>query len=55
MEDHNYFVPHRTDLIETYVSLTLRWPWFILDFNVSEIACRGKKRSSISHLIAPWK
>lgn len=20
MEDHNYFVPHRTDLIETYVS-----------------------------------
>lgn len=21
MEDHNYFVPHRTDLIETYVSL----------------------------------
>lgn len=22
MEDHNYFVPHRTDLIETYVSFT---------------------------------
>jgi hypothetical protein len=21
MEDHNYFVPHRTDLIETYVSV----------------------------------
>lgn len=21
MEDHNYFVPHRTDLIETYVSI----------------------------------
>lgn len=21
MEDHNYFVPHRSDLIETYVSL----------------------------------
>lgn len=20
MEDHNYFVPHRSDLIETYVS-----------------------------------
>lgn len=23
MEDHNYFVPHRSDLIETYVSGTL--------------------------------
>lgn len=23
MEDHNYFVPHRNDLIETYVSLIL--------------------------------
>jgi len=23
MEDHNYFVPHRTDLVETYVSTTL--------------------------------
>lgn len=23
MEDHNYFVPHRSDLIETYVSKTL--------------------------------
>jgi Raf-like Ras-binding domain len=22
MEDHNYFVPHRTDLVETYVSTT---------------------------------
>lgn len=22
MEDHNYFVPHRNDLIETYVSIT---------------------------------
>lgn len=21
MEDHNYFVPHRTDSIETYVSI----------------------------------
>lgn len=21
MEDHNYFVPHRSDLIETYVSI----------------------------------
>lgn len=21
MEDHNYFVPHRNDLIETYVSI----------------------------------
>lgn len=24
MEDHNYFVPHRTDLIETYVSYAIR-------------------------------
>jgi T-lymphoma invasion and metastasis-inducing protein 1 len=23
MEDHNYFVPHRTDLVETYVSSSL--------------------------------
>lgn len=23
MEDHNYFVPHRTDSIETYVSIPL--------------------------------
>jgi hypothetical protein len=23
MEDHNYFVPHRTDLIETYVSKSI--------------------------------
>lgn len=23
MEDHNYFVPHRSDLIETYVSILL--------------------------------
>lgn len=23
MEDHNYFVPHRSDLIETYVSAAL--------------------------------
>lgn len=23
MEDHNYFVPHRSDLIETYVSTGL--------------------------------
>lgn len=25
MEDHNYFVPHRNDLIETYVSIILWW------------------------------
>lgn len=25
MEDHNYFVPHRTDLIETYVSNILKY------------------------------
>lgn len=24
MEDHNYFVPHRTDSIETYVSWLIR-------------------------------
>ena len=23
MEDHNYFVPHRTDMIETYVSISV--------------------------------
>lgn len=23
MEDHNYFVPHRNDLIETYVSVNI--------------------------------
>ncbi|KAL3281784.1 hypothetical protein HHI36_004985 [Cryptolaemus montrouzieri] len=26
MEDHNYFVPHRSDLIDTYVSLMLLYP-----------------------------
>lgn len=26
MEDHNYFVPHRSDLIETFVSLG-DWKW----------------------------
>lgn len=37
MEDHNYFVPHRNDLIETYVSVSLiqsnkwiRFPGFSL-------------------------
>lgn len=24
MEDHNYFVPHRTDLIETYVIIIFK-------------------------------
>lgn len=24
MEDHNYFVPHRTDMIETYVSIKIQ-------------------------------
>jgi len=24
MEDHNYFVPHRTDSIETYVSILFK-------------------------------
>jgi len=24
MEDHNYFVPHRTDSIETYVSIKFK-------------------------------
>lgn len=36
MEDHNYFVPHRTDLIETYVSfvqVTLHES-FVLIFNI---------------------
>lgn len=28
MEDHNYFVPHRNDLIETYVSISRDILWF---------------------------
>jgi len=40
MEDHNYFVPHRTDLIETYVSVVqfavqkILIPVFCIDFVV---------------------
>lgn len=33
MEDHNYFVPHRNDLIETYVSI--HWLSFVfLSFDI---------------------
>lgn len=32
MEDHNYFVPHRSDLIETYVSTYITYS---LNFFVS--------------------
>lgn len=34
MEDHNYFVPHRTDLIETYVSLKVSR--FRIEYCISE-------------------
>lgn len=36
MEDHNYFVPHRNDLIETYVSVRLFCP-FHFDFMLCSI------------------
>lgn len=32
MEDHNYFVPHRNDLIETYVSILVN-PIYQMDFS----------------------
>lgn len=38
MEDHNYFVPHRNDLIETYVSINVYLP-FLLPIFI--IAIRG--------------
>lgn len=46
MEDHNYFVPHRNDLIENYVSTT-RWNEmkFISAKNEKEM----KKRKTIMH------
>lgn len=38
MEDHNYFVPHRSDLIETYVSSALVYWCFSERFFATDYA-----------------
>lgn len=49
MEDHNYFVPHRSDLIETYVSMRKTKE------TIAMVALDGYKNKSIDCSYIPMK
>lgn len=49
MEDHNYFVPHRNDLIETYVSDLRIWlNWFRKNINSISDSCTPTRSSKFA-------